>query len=721
MTSLPWLNWLQLALSLFCVLHLTWLGVTIALNASRKRWGVYVAALTVILAALFFCAHALIVSSRVDLSRIDLRPWWVGGWLLVTVLPFAWYGLCLWFAGDIFSSARYERTRLRALYLIVPRRPLETLFFALVLALSAACVVLFAGMTPLPPDAGNRTVAELLPRPALFGAPLFAWLYAINTPLCIAMSLYALRGSSETAGAGTQDGATTYAAAALRQARRRARPWLLVTALALQTIAVLAAVFLLITVHDSGRWPLALLYSVFTDELGAIDAVIMTLIVIGVVALGRGVVAYEIFSERYLTRGELLRQWRNVTIVAAGSSALVAFGVAILDAPRIAILAVTLLTGAFYAALSWRTNVLRDQHVQRLLRVSSDRRLFEALTEDGAGMASINASFGALAGDVLRARQAYLTPVGDLAALLETTLRFPEQGAAPTPGALDFEPGTICLPIDPALHNGARWAVPLWGQRGLSGVLMLGDAIGDAGYTQEQFEIARAQGERLLDTWAMRALTLRLLALQRRRMAESGVADRRFRRVIHDDALPRVHAALLNATDEASVNALSTVHRELSALLKELPSYSESLAGRSLFDALRDLHARELAREFDRTEWRVTPEAERAGAQLSDASAEVAFYAAREAMRNAARYGRGEDGVRRALTLTVCAERAGRELVISIIDDGAGLVVPRALQPGRGNGLALHSTLMIVMGGSLSITPGPERGVVVRLSIPAID
>jgi signal transduction histidine kinase len=284
---------------------------------------------------------------------------------------------------------------------------------------------------------------------------------------------------------------------------------------------------------------------------------------------------------------------------------------------------------------------------------------------------------------------------------------------------LRFEPGTICLPVDPALHRGARWVVPLWGQRGLSGVLMLGEALGDEGYTQEQFEIARAQGERLLDTWAMRTLTQRLLGLQRRRMAESGVADRRFRRVIHDDVLPRVHAALLNATDAASISTLTTVHRDLAALLKELPSFSESPAGRGLFDALRDLHARELAREFDDTVWEISSEAERAGGWLGEASAEVVLYAAREAMRNAARHGRGEDGARRTLTLRVRAECAGRELVISIADDGVGLDAPRAHQPGRGNGLALHSTLMIVMGGSMSIAPGAERGVVVRLTVPA--
>lgn len=57
-------------------------------------------------------------------------------------------------------------------------------------------------------------------------------------------------------------------------------------------------------------------------------------------------------------------------------------------------------------------------------------------------------------------------------------------------------------------------------------------------------EIARASCERLLDTRASAEMARRLLALQRR-LVESQVVDRRTRRVLHDDVLPQVQAALL--------------------------------------------------------------------------------------------------------------------------------------------------------------------------------
>ena len=82
-------------------------------------------------------------------------------------------------------------------------------------------------------------------------------------------------------------------------------------------------------------------------------------------------------------------------------------------------------------------------------------------------------------------------------------------------------PETACLPLDPAQFGGAAWAVPLWSERGLVGVLLLGDKRDGGLYTQEEIEIARASGERLMDTLATAEMARRLMALQRQRLAES--------------------------------------------------------------------------------------------------------------------------------------------------------------------------------------------------------
>ncbi len=80
--------------------------------------------------------------------------------------------------------------------------------------------------------------------------------------------------------------------------------------------------------------------------------------------------------------------------------------------------------------------------------------------------------------------------------------------------------------------------MPLWSERGLIGVLLLGEKRDGGLYTQEEVEIARAGGERLIDTQASAEMARRLMALQRQRLAESQVVDRRARRVLHDDVLP---------------------------------------------------------------------------------------------------------------------------------------------------------------------------------------
>jgi two-component sensor histidine kinase len=130
------------------------------------------------------------------------------------------------------------------------------------------------------------------------------------------------------------------------------------------------------------------------------------------------------------------------------------------------------------------------------------------------------------------------------------------------------------------------WLVPLWSGRGLLGLLFLGEKSAGGLYSQEELEIARASGERYLDTLACARMAQRLALLQRQRLAETRAA-----------ALPPL-------------------------------------------------------------------------------TAEVVLYAAREALRNAARHGRG-DNPARPLHMTL-AVRAREGLQITLTDDGVALAVARA-------------------------------------------
>jgi signal transduction histidine kinase len=331
-------------------------------------------------------------------------------------------------------------------------------------------------------------------------------------------------------------------------------------------------------------------------------------------------------------------------------------------------------------------------------------------------------------------KQALLLPTGPLAALAGPPMSYPPGAILDPPPLGDFRqkfssPQTIGLPLDPPTNHGMAWAVPLWSERGLIGLLLLGEKSDGSFFTQEEIEIARSSGERLVDIQASAEMARRLMALQRQRLAESQVLDRRGRRMLHDDVLPRLHTALLALSsrpasgqdpggDEA-IELLAQVHRQVSDLLREMPpATAPEVARLGLAGALRQVLDHELKDAFDEVTWQVSPEAGQRLPELPPLSAEVVFYAAREAMRNAALHAR-KPGASSPLHLSVSLDWPA-VLQVTIQDDGAGLPggLPAASVSGSGNGqgLALHSTLMAVIGGSLALesVPGQYTRVVLR-------
>jgi signal transduction histidine kinase len=282
----------------------------------------------------------------------------------------------------------------------------------------------------------------------------------------------------------------------------------------------------------------------------------------------------------------------------------------------------------------------------------------------------------------------------------------------------------MCVPLDPAHYSGATWAVPLWSERGLVGVLLLGEKRGRGLYTQEEIEIARASGERLIDSQAGAEMARRLMGLQRERLAESQVLDQRARRVLHDDVLPRLHAAMLTLDGEHhadAVEALADAHRQIADLLHEMPTVSAPEVARlGLIGALRQAVDEEFGNAFDAVAWEIEPEAEQKAHAIPTLTAEVLFYAAREAVRNAARHGRarqGRDEDNAPLHLRIAvSQRNGLEITIE--DDGVGLGAGSPSEAGSGHGLALHSTMMAVVGGTLAVESAPGAYTRVTLRLP---
>ena len=190
------------------------------------------------------------------------------------------------------------------------------------------------------------------------------------------------------------------------------------------------------------------------------------------------------------------------------------------------------------------------------------------------------------------------------------------------------------------------------------------------------------------------------------------MGDDGIRRTIHDDILHEIHTTMLAppADPAALQRRLGDIHARLAALLRQIPAaWRPDLKQLGLAGALK-----QSVEEFDRVEWEVDPEADRIARKLPPLIAETVFYAAREALRNAARHGRRARGPL-VLRFQMLYEDG---LKIIIEDNGPGLMAVSAARQTTGQGLSLHSALMAVAGGSLTAESEPDRFTRIRLQLP---
>lgn len=697
-----WLDWAALAVSLHNTILLLWIGLTVFLNADRRTWGIWLASGSLLLACIFFVSHTVILALGFVLSHAGLDFWWYLGWVPVITLPFGWYLVTLWYAG--FWEDRRGALRLRQ----------QTWFFLSAL-LNVALIAALVLANPVPSFTQILNL-DLSSTPEIAGIPILLIVYALDIFLCVTLSLDALRRPAPSA---RMMG---------NLARSRARPWLIGTAILLLIVGALVGVVIAWAI-ESARNASVPIY-VMTFVVAWFDLIIAILLALAIIFVGQAVAFYELFTGKILPRRGLFRQWRSAVILAGGYGGVVGWAlIAHLQAIYIVMLTTALMT-IFYALFSWRSYVERERYIRDLRPFVTSQHLYDQLLQTAPSDVDAATPFRALCRDVLGARVAHLAAIGPLAPLVPS-LVFPDHATFPAPTDLArFDSQTMCVAIDPAQNGGAVWAIPLWSERGLIGVLRLGEKTDGGLYAQEEIEIARASGERLIDTLASAELARRLMALQRQRLTETQLLDRRARRVLHDDILPKLHAAIIELSAEhpplsktgegrggGVIDLLTTAHRETSNLLREMPTTAAPEVARlGLVAALKQVVEDEWARAFDRVEWSIEPDAERDARTLPTLVAETLFFAAREAIRNAARYSR-DDTAARPLTLRVAMQARGNfEIVIE--DDGIGLHKTTSGDLGSGQGLALHSAMLAVIGATLSVEAMASGGTRVMVVLP---
>lgn len=686
MTGYVWLDWAILAVSLFNTLVPLWLGLTVLLNADRRHYGVWLMGGGLLTGAAFFVSHTAILGQELSLNTDGLNFWWRVGWIPVTIAPFAWYVVILWYGG----------------FWAQPRPALFWRHVPWLVALSAGAAGLVGLMivaTPIP--AYEQMIQlDLSGTLTIGGVPVLLMVFPAFMVVCIGLSIDALVRPAPTNRPMSE------------QARHRSRPWLLGAAGVLLAVSLLVAYFVSAVIANvvQGTPP-----SISVQMIAGFDLVLSFLIAIATILLGQAIVSYEVFTGKTLPRRGFFRHWRNILIIAGGYAVVIGGSLAGNLRPIYSLLLTALLMGVFYALYSWRSFVERDQFMARLRPFVSSPRLMTHLIRDEDDTTRANELFQAVCRDVLGAEQVQLTPLGILAPLVGTALVYPASLPAVRPPA-QWQNETTAL--DPAKYKGYQWGIPLWAERGLIGALLVGEKRDGGVYTQEEIELAQASGERIVDMLASEQMARRLMMLQRQRTAEHRVMDLQTRRVLHDEILPALHTAALRLSGAAqrddgvkeTLDMLTETHQQISDLIRTIQPAQTRGTG-DLIMALRAMVAAEFAQAFDSVEWH-SPEA----VAVESLVAEVVQGAAHEAVRNAALHGRGDQPDKPLhLMIEICPAEV---LTIVVRDDGVGLdYEARQKGIGSGSGLALHSTLLAIVGGTLAVEARAEGGTEVRISV----
>ncbi|MCE1255460.1 MAG: hypothetical protein LWX83_18170, partial [Anaerolineae bacterium] len=656
------LDWITLSISLFNTILLLWLGLTVLLDAEKRTWDVWLAAEGLLMGAAFFVSHSAILAQGLNTFGAGLDFWWHVGWAPVVLSPFAWYLVVLWFAG-FWQDASSDLHRRQAPFL------------GLALLFTALLIILLLLANPLP-SFDQRGQLNLNNIPAIGGIPWLAIIYPVYILFCIFLALDAL----------LRPGPTTRLMG--QQARRRARPWLVASTLVLLLVSILVTVVFIWVSLNVQCYDPAQCENNLPFTLSYFDLIIDSLVSAAILLIGQAMVVYEVFTGKVLPRRGLRRFWYAAVLLAFLVSVIASAGLTADIRPIYTLMTVMILMILYFSVNNRQAFLDHQQAIARLRPFIGQRHLFEqsfSPTLDVSRDGDIQQAFFSLCHDILGVKRAVLIVIGPLAQIVpQKELYYP--GAGPLPSLNDILPILLNdpekpLPLDIQSYQGLSWALALHSARGVTGILLLSEKSDDGFFTQEEMEMTRSAAEYLVDLLASAEMGRRLADLQRQRMHESQLLDRRTRRVLHDDILPRLHSVLISLSSdsqrspevEESIRSLSDTHRQISDLLRESPpAPPAAIKSRGLIGALRYLFQGEMDGVFERVTWLIDPPAEKFFSSLPALTAETLFFAAREAIRNSARHGRPA-GQGASLQLFIYAELQNNIARIIIEDDGVGL------------------------------------------------
>jgi signal transduction histidine kinase len=682
-----------------------WMGLMILLSSDKPTWGVWLAAGGLLVGSLFFVSHTAIIGQEISFFTPGINFWWHVGWGPVVAAPFGWYIVMLWFSGYWENTISNLHIRHKA-WLSV------TIIYAVLL------LILFIFLNPLS-SLSPRTNIDYESGPAFTGIPLLFIAYPVFIFMCIALSMDTLIRPGPT---GRFMGA---------QAREKARSWLVGASFILLVVAVLVG-FAILWVLQNAQQSIVLpeLYGNIAPTLGVMDLILSILIGAVVLLVGQAIVSYGIFTGKPIPRSVFKRQWIYAIIMSAIVAITFAGSLQIKLRMVYSLLLAAILLGAFFAWITWRYLIERDIAIHQVRPILTSPKLLSMIMKQGGNVQAdpdLLTSFQVLARDILEVDQALLVPREGLPSLEIKPLYYPV--IIPTPEIntdiltqISKDSRGIGVPLQAVESSGFTWLVPLWSERGLNGMLLLGAKEDGSFISQEEIELGRAACERMLDIATSAELSNRLIKLQQLRFSEQSIIDQRPRRVLHDEVLPTLHSAMLQISGseenkESTLKLLSNTHKMISNLLKEFPSaYSPQFEHIGLTQAIRKLTIEEFSPYFKKINYQWEEIDETKLNDISQLKKEVIYYAAREAIRNSALHAipiTGEEKVTLTVSITTTAD-----IKIVVQDNGCGVRKEKDPSSGSGQGLAIHSTLMELIGGRLSVESEPGSFTRVSLNCP---
>jgi len=654
-----------LALSIFITVMLLWLGLTVWLNGERGRPVVPLSAAALLAAAIFFLSHTIILGRGFAETGEGMDFWWRLAWIPLPLLPYAWLLIVIRYAG------------------LAPEQRIIYRGWQIVLGLGCALLIpVFILSNPFPSyESLVYAHAVITDRWHWFaGAPLMLWLYLPYALLCYVVPLVALCSPT------VKD-----------SPHQRARPWLAAISLTLLGVGVVViATVLWAAPHPE---PLATIAGSQRGILFSADLAVEFLIALALILLGCVIVGFEVLTERPLPRRGFFRQWRRTVILMAAFAVVVAFVYRIQLRSIYSLMLTTALMATMFALFSWRVFAEHEEFLAALRPFVASAHLRERLLSGRTSDADIRALFDALCRDALDAQHACL--------ILDSPSGSPQRISYRW-----FEEAQVIRTLTLSEQH-----KPLGSAR-----LLLGYKVGGGDYTAEEMDVARAAMQRIADLVAGEQVARLTMSLLRRRIAEVKVLSAQNRRVLHDDVLPQLHAAILRLEvcgDPEAMAALADAHKTLSAMVRQMgAAVPERLEREGLVVALRRALEHDFRDAFESVEWRVDESAvRRITRDVPPFVGEVVFAAAQEAIRNAARHGRGDDSTR-PLRLTIEMNwLEGLRLVVR--DDGVGVTASNSQSNGgTGSGLLFHSTMLAVVGGWMRVEGAAGRGTSVIVVVP---